>query len=401
MAAKPLLAVGVDAGSHWTRCSILLLENARVRFLGCGEAASQGWTKGRISDQRLVADSMLRAVREAEANAEVPVGSATLGIGGATIAGLSDRRGGYEIGFPRKIGQADLNRVVDRAVRVVQLEEDEMVLHVYPQDFAVDGRGSHRNPCGMIGSRLEVYVHLVTGSSQEHHALVGAANEAHLEVEETVFEPLAAAYAAFRPEDRREGCVVVDIGGHSTGVAAYYGETLLYSAALPVCGDHFTRDVVKGLTLSYEDATLIKEQYGCALMGLTGDHSLIELPAGPGRPARETPRRELNLILEARSFELFEFVKREMVKIGLEQDLIACALTGGGARLPGLCDVAEETLKCQASIGLPSGILDWPPEIDDPAWTTTAGLAMYSARLKLRAELDRNHRGFFAKVMGM
>ena len=34
-------------------------------------------------------------------------------------------------------------------------------------------------------------------------------------------------------------------------------------------------------------------------------------------------------------------------------------------------------------MGLPVGIQDWPAEIDDPAWTTAAGLAMYSARLKL------------------
>lgn len=399
MASRPLFAVGVDAGSHRTRCAILLLENARVRFLGCGEAVSQGWTKGRISDQRAVSASVLSAVREAEAHAQVPVGSATLGIGGANVCGLSGR-GGYEIGFPRKIGQTDLNRVVERASRV-QLEEDEIVLHVTPQDFAVDGRNGHRNPCGMIGSRLEVYVHLVTGSAQEHHALVGAANEAHIEVEETVFEPLAAAYAAFRPEDRREGCVIVDIGAHSTGVAAYYGETLLFSSTLPLCGDHFTRDVARGLALNYEDAALIKEQYGCALIGLTADTSFIELPSGPGRPPREAPRRDLNMILEARALELFDFVKQELVQIGLEHDYIACALTGGGARLPGLCDIAEKTIKCQAGIGLPSGILDWPPQIDDPAWTTAAGLAMYSARLKLRAELDRNHRGFFAKVMGM
>jgi cell division protein FtsA len=230
---------------------------------------------------------------------------------------------------------------------------------------------------------------------------VGATNEAHLVVEETVFEPLAAAYAAFRPEDRREGCVVVDIGAHSTGVAAYYGESLLFSSTLPVCGDHFTRDVARGLSLSYDDATAIKEQHGCALAGLTADNSLIELPSGPGRPAREASRRELNIILEARAFELFEFVRRELAHIGMEQESIACALTGGGARLPGMCDVAEKALRCQASIGLPAGILDWPPQIDDPAWTTAAGLAMYSARLKLRAELDRNHRGFFAKVMGM
>jgi cell division protein FtsA len=398
MSARPVLAVGVDAGSQWTRCAILLMEDARVRLLGYAGTPSQGWHKGRIADQGAVSESMLRAVREAESAAQTAIGSAVLGVGGGSICGTSGR-GGYEIGFPRQIDQNDVNRVIERASRV-QLQEDEMVLHLLPQDFTVDGRTGHRNPRGMIGSRLEVYVHLVTGSLQEHQALVGAANEAHLVVEETVFEPLAAAYAAILPEERREGCVLVDIGAHSTDLAAYYGETLLFSSSLPVCGDHFTRDVARGLIVNGDDAAWIKEQYGCAMLGLGADSSLIELPSSPGRPAREAACRELNIILEARALELFEFVAEELKRIGMEQMLMSCVLTGGGARLPGMCDVAEKILKCQARIGLPVGILDWPADIDDPAWTVAAGLAMYSARLKLRADLDRKSSGFFAKVLG-
>ncbi|MGE5570537.1 MAG: cell division protein FtsA [Rhodospirillales bacterium] len=397
MPARPVFAAGVDAGSQWTRCVILLMEDARVRLLGYAGAPSQGWYKGRIADQKAVSESILRAVREAEAGAQTAIGSAVFGIGGSVCG--THGRGGYEIGFPRQIDQNDVNRVVERASRV-QLQEDEMVLHLTPQDFTVDGRPGHRNPRGMIGSRLEVYVHLVTGSRQEHYALVGAANEAHLVVEETVFEPLAAAYASILPEERREGCVVVDIGAHSTDLAAYYGEALLFSTSLPICGDHFTRDVARGLRVNGDDAAWIKEQYGCALLGLGADNSLIELPAAPGRPAREAPCRELNMILEARALELFEFVAEELKRIGLEQMLMECVLTGGGARLQGMCDAAERVLKCQARIGLPVGILDWPGEIDDPAWTAAAGLAMYSARLKLRAELDRRSSGFFAKVLG-
>ena len=396
--AKPVFAVGVDAGSLWTRCLILLLEQARVRFLGYAEMPSQGWQKGRIADQKAVSDSILGTVREAERRAQAAIGSAVFGVGGNSVCGAHGR-GGYEIGFPRQIDQNDVNRVVERASRI-QFQEDETLLHLFPQDFTVDGRPGHRNPRGMIGSRLEVYVHLVTGSLQQHQALVGAANEAHLVVEETVFEPLAAAYGALRPEDRREGYLVVDIGAHSTDVAVYYGETLLSSVSLPVCGDHFTSDVAQGLNVNHEDAAWIKEQHGCALADLSAANSFVELPSPAGRPWREASRRELSLILEARAYELFDFVRRELERIGMDQMLVGCVLIGGGARLPALCDVAEKAMRCQACIGLPVGILDWPPEIDDPAWTTAAGLAMYSARLKLRAELDRKNSGFFAKVIG-
>ncbi len=287
-----------------TRCAILLLENASVRLIGHGEAPSQGWKKSRITDQNEVAESIRAALTQAESEAQVPIGSAVFGLGGAGIAS-SNARGGYEIGFARQIDQNDINRVVDRASRV-QLQEDEMLLHLFPRDFAVDGRPGYRNPRGMIGSRLEVFVHLVTSSAHEHRSLVGAANQAHLLVEETVFEPVAGAYAAIMPDGREEGIALIDIGAHSTDLAVYFGEVLIYCCSLPVCGGHFTSDVAHGLLVTTEDAEWIKEQQGCAMLSLTGDNSLIEVPSASGRAPRETRRRDLNMILEARALELFE-----------------------------------------------------------------------------------------------
>ena len=365
-------------------------------MIGHGEAPSHGWKKSRITDQNEVAGSIRAALEQAESAAQVSIGSAVFGLGGTGIAG-SNARGGYELGFPRQIDQNDVNRVVERASRV-QLQDDEMLLHLFPQDFAVDARPGYRNPRGMIGSRLEVFVHLVTASAHEHRSLVGAANQAHLVVEETVFEPVAGAYAAIVPDGREEGIALIDIGAQSTDLAVYYGEALIYSSSLPVCGDHLTSDVAHGLLVSTEDAEWIKEQQGCAMLGLTGDNSLIEVPSASGRGPRETRRRELNTILEARAFELFEFVQKELERIGMEEVLVGVVLTGGGARLNGMCDVAEMVLRCQARNGLPVGILDWPEEIETPAWTTAAGLAMYSARLKLRAELDRRKTGIFGSI---
>src|SRR5204863_6900754 len=127
--------------------------------------------------------------------------SAVVGMGGSTARGHSGR-GVLELGHVREIDQRDVNRVVDRASRV-QLMEDHMVLQLFPQDFIVDEHPGHRDPRKMLASRLEINVHLVTSSIQEHNAIVGAVNAAHLAVEESVFEGLDACYAAVLPENRR------------------------------------------------------------------------------------------------------------------------------------------------------------------------------------------------------
>lgn len=398
MKNRPTLAIGVDAGSVHTRCIAATLENFRLRFLGYGITASHGWTKSRITDQQSVSECIVRAVQEAEAMAQVSVESVTIGFGGLTVRG-ANTRSRLDLGRPRELEQRDVNRALERAVRV-QLQEDRMVLQLFPQDFVIDDNPGHIDPRTMLASNLEANAHLITVSTQEHNALVGAVNQAHLAADETVFEALAASYAAVLPEDRRDGIAVIDIGAHSTDMVVFYGDALQLASTLPICGDHFTRDIAHFLRISYEDAAVIKEEYGSAVADSTAFNSLIELPVRGDRDPRDTPRRQVNEILEARAMELFKLVRRELARVGMEKALgSGVVLTGGGSQLHGMCDAAESMLDCQAHLGLASGFLDWPEELDDPSWCTAAGLAMYSARRRTHVDSERQSVGMLARIL--
>jgi cell division protein FtsA len=385
MAGKPIYAIGLDVGSSKTRLVVCLLEEGRMRLLGCGSVVSQGWQKGKIFDHRKVTESVLAALSEAEATSGIPVESAVVGVGGPTIRGANGR-GALDLGYLRAIDQRDINRVVDRSMRV-QLPEDRLLLQLFPQDFVVDGHPGHRDPRHMEAARLELNVHLVMASVQEHNALVGAVNHAHLTVEETVFEGLAACYAAVLPEERREGIAVVDIGAQSTEMVVYYGDSMQLSSSLKISGDHFTRDLAQGLCLSFEDAELVKLEYGGALETSSAENAFVDLPTPEDREHRHAHRRFINQILEARAAELFRFVRSELGRVGMEHALNGGAfLTGGGAKLPDLLDVAERELKCQTRFGRPVGIEHWPEYMNDQEWSTVAGLAMYSAKLKVQEQ---------------
>ncbi|MEO8130682.1 MAG: cell division FtsA domain-containing protein, partial [Bryobacteraceae bacterium] len=213
-------------------------------------------------------------------------------------------------------------------------------------------------------------------------------------------EPIAGAYACILQEDRARGVAVIDIGAQSTDMVVYDGEMLLRGASLAISADHFTRDVAFGFNVSYEDAERLKREYGCARLGLSSDSSLIEVPSAEGRPAREATRRQLNEILEARAEELFLYIRNELVKVGMEQSLLeGVVLTGGGALLPGMWDMAEQILGCQARSGLPLGIEDWPDQLKNPTWAAAAGLAMYSGKLKTQKEWKRKVPGIMGLVL--
>ncbi|MGH9559080.1 MAG: cell division protein FtsA [Bryobacteraceae bacterium] len=397
MSAKTQLAVGLDAGSSRTRCVICALEGGQIRYVSHGLAESAGWAKGRVTDQEAVAESIRAAVIDAERGARVSVESATVGIGGMGISGLQSR-GAYEFGRPCKIQTADLECAVKYAAEV-HLERDRMVLHVLPQDFTLDGRAGYRKPHDGVCSRLEANVHIVTASFQEHQALVASAHLAGLAVEETVFEPMAAAYACLVKEDRARGVALLDLGLSSTDLVVYDGDALLLASSIPVWADHLTRDVASVLKVTYEDAECLKQQYGCAMLGLTSDSTLIEVPSPEGRAPREAHRSELNEILEARAEEMFGYVRAELHRAGMERNLLeGIALTGGGALLNGMCDMAERVLNCQAFNGLAKGIGNWPEELNTPVWTAAAGLSLYSAKLKLHEPQRRKLPGLMGWV---
>ena len=397
MASKAKLTVGLDLGATTTRVVICTLQESSIKFLGFGEAPVQAWSRSRLSDPEALAQSIRFALHEAELRAQVSPDSAVIGVGGS-VAGVNSR-GLYEFGRRREIEPDDLRYAVELGARV-RLEEDRQVLQICPQDFTLDGRAGYRNPKGMSCARLEANVHVVTASIQDHAALIGAVHQAHLAVDESIFEGVVAAYAAVLPEDRARGVAMIDIGAQSTDLAVYDGDALLLAATIPVAGDHMTRDVSWLLKVNYEDAEKLKKEYGCALTGTSSDSSLIEIPSAEGRGMREAPRQQLNEILEARAEEIFDRVYAEVLRVGMEQSLLEGAiLTGGGALLQGMCDVAERVLNCQARNGLAVGIEGWPQELDNPIWTTAAGLAMYSGRLRLKREWKRAATGLAGLVL--
>jgi cell division protein FtsA len=400
MSTKSIFATGLDAGSTHTRCVISLLENNRLRLLGYGSVESRGWLKSRISDQQAASDCILAAVEQAEAMAQTTIETVVAGMGGLTARGANSR-GRMDFGRPREIEQRDINRAMERAMRIT-LQEDRMVLQLLPQDFVVDDQPGFHDPRNMMASVLEANAHLITISAQEHNNLIGAINRAHLSVDETIYEAIAACYASVLPADRREGVALIDIGQHSTELVCYYGDSAQIAGSLRICGDHFSRDLAHAFRIPVEAATVVKEEFGGAMSQGTAENSTVELPIidGYGREAREAPRKVLNEILESRAVELFEMVRGELARAGMQRAISSgLVISGGGALLPGLCDVAERVLDCPARIGLAQGFIDWPDTLNDPAWTAAAGLSMYSARLRSPVDVERQSVGMLGRIL--
>ena len=394
MSRKHKHLAAVDAGSAKT-CVVVAeeQENSRLRYLGFGSAESKGWRKGAIINLEAVVGSLRKAVEEAEQEAKAPIERAVVGLGAGQVKGVNSRGGVTIASRQKEIEPEDVRKAIAEARRI-SLPPDRVVLHVVPQEYLLDSLNGIRDPVGMMGSRLEANVHIITSAAAAMTNLITAAHRAGLEVEETVHEALAAAEALVGSDERELGVVLADVGAGSTDLVAYQHGCLAHSFALPIGGDHFTNDIAVGLRTPIPEAEKIKRSFGVALASLAGESVSIEVPSVGDRPSRMVPQQKLAQILEPRAQELLALIKEELARAGLERQTGAgIVLTGGGARLAGLCDLAEQILDMPARIGLPPRLDGAPESLCEPAYTALMGLLFYAQRLRLVREGGREGLG--------
>jgi cell division protein FtsA len=385
LAKKDRYLVGLDIGSTKTCALLAEVENEQVRFLALGAAESKGLRKGLIVNLDSTVSSIRRAVEEAEGVANVPVESAVIGVAGSHVRGVNSR-GAIPLGpRARDIERDDVRRAIDTA-RNIALPEDREVLHVLPHEFIVDAQDGIRDPVGMVGQRLEANVHIVTSSIAATQNLVTAANRAGILINDTVLEPLASAEACLMQDERDLGCCLLDIGGGTTELIVYGGGVVRHTGAVAIGGDHFTNDLAVGLRTPIPEAERIKRHHGCAAAHLLHNDGAIEIASVGDRPPRTIFSRILTEIIEPRALELLTLIGEDLRRAGLDQQIPAgFVLAGGGARLTGLLELAEEGFHLPARIAEPRGMLELPEQVAQPEYATAVGLVLYAAKARKAA----------------
>ena len=297
----------------------------------------------------------------------------------------------------REITRQDIKRVLE-AAQSAALPSDREILHAIPQEFLVDEQGGIADPNGMLGSRLEVTVHLVTGNVTRSKTLLTCINRAGIEVVEMVFEPLATAEAVLTPDERELGALLVDIGGGTTEYALMLDGEVYHSGVLPIGAGHFTNDLAMVLRTPFAEAEAIKNRHGCCLAGLVTEEEGISVPTVAGGASRVVPKRELSAILEPRAEELMNLVRDDLVRHGFDESpRCGVILTGGGSQLDGLLEMAEQIFDAGVRYGLPRGLGGLVDVISSPSWTTASGLLRYAVAAGQVRERARFSSGFSLK----
>src|SRR5579864_9113277 len=389
----------IDVGSAKTCALMAEFTESGLRYRGHGVAESRRSRKGVIVELDKAVATIQKAVEAAEDVAGVAVEQAIIGIGGAHIRGINTH-GGISLGTrPRDIGRDEIKQAVERA-RAIPLPADREVLHLLPQEFILDEQAGVHDPLGMMAAKLEVRVHLITAAASATQNVITAVNRAGVHVDDTVFEPLAAADSVLRADERELGVCLADIGAGSTELVVFLQGAVAYTGVIPVGGDHFTSDLSVGMCTPLAEAEKIKKAYGSAIVTLIPEGNEVEVPSVGDRPSRLLPQRLVAEILEPRARELFEMMRETLRHSGMfELCLAGIVLTGGASRLPGIFDVAESVVRRSVRLSWPAPLAKMPASLAEPEYATVLGMVNYGQRARIARGFQEDRWGSKLKAL--
>jgi len=394
--------VGIDIGSKKVSTTIGQVksdgEREELEIIGYGKADSTGMRKGVIVDMKTTIEDIRKSVKEAELTAGVEVESAYVNIAGSHIQTIRAKGSINITGKNREITRDDVDRAVTHGSSIM-LPTDRDIIHVLMQEFVVDHQDEIKNPIGMIGSNLDIYILIVTAAKASTKNLLTCLKKARIDVIEMVLSQIATAEAVLTRDEKELGVALIDIGGGTTDIAVYEKGALLFASTIGVGGYNFTNDLAIGTRTPIDKAEMIKRKYGCGTDPNLKDQN-IEVPSVGGKKVRLISASLLSEILKPRAEEIFEMVKRKIEEEGFENKINAgIVITGGSAYLGGLLDVADDIFSAPVRIGKPFGIGGLIDKVSSPEFSTSVGLLKFGLiDMRDRGMIKHQPTGFLQKI---
>lgn len=378
------LIVGLDIGTTKIACFVGTRDvDGMVKILGFGKTDSIGVEHGVVRSITNTAESIKKAVSEASEQADVPIEEVWVGIAGQHI---KSRPSHGSVMIPQGqtlIEQADVDRLISEQHNVL-LESGEEIIHIFPQQYIVDGVPLSREipPAGVAGNVLEADFHMVTGNAQNLQHIRFAIERAGLRTKGVVLEPVASSMAVLDDRDREAGVAMVDIGGGTTDIAIFYDGIIRHTSVLPLAGNTITKDIQEGCSVLKRQAENLKVRFGSCLVQAVSDKDFISIPGIHHQAPREISVKNLAKIINARTKQLLEQVEYEINISGYQKQLFAgVVLTGGGAQLKDIKDLCELITATGTRVGIPNEHLSpnsvGYDELAHPMFATGIGLVLF------------------------
>ena len=359
--------------------------DGRLRVTCHAEIPSTGVRKSQILDIKQATTSIQSVLHEiekkqSESGSRITLGNAFLVVSGQHIK--ADPFQGVIAIEGAKVGNEELDAVFSSS-RTMQLPKDRELLDIVDQDYEVDSLGGIATPRGMSGRMLKLNTLQIHADRNRINDARTAADAAKLEIREPLFAATCAAEAVLEAHEKRNGVLVLDIGGGSTGYAAYSDGHLAATGVIGVGGDHVTNDIAHAFQTTNSQAEQLKTTEASAIIGGAGlNQQRVKVPgSSPLIETRTISRRALDTVVNARLRELFTVIRETLEDLDLLNRLHAgVVLTGGGAAMRDLDALVSRELGMGARIGRPIHVDGLENEKFPAAFAAISGALLFASR---------------------
>lgn len=325
------------------------------RILGTGYAESKGLRHGYIINTADVTRSLLIAKRQAEKISGIPIKKAYLSVGGIGLSSTISKGAVNISKADLEITDEDVEKSIEEAEKNIPEAEkiNQKIIHTIPIKHRIDNKPVLGRPTDMKGARLESEVLFVTSLENHVNDLIEAVEDADVEVIDALASPIAASFVTLTKTQKVAGCVLANIGAETVSMVVFENNVPISLEVFPVGSSDITSDIALDLRIPLEEAEQVKR--GAMI-------------------SSSYSQKKLEDVIGARVTDMLSLIEAHLKKIGRNGLLPAgIILTGGGAGVGNITDLAKNSLKLPSTVSVLSAQNE---RIEDSTWAVAYGLCI-------------------------
>ena len=385
------LVTALDVGSH----SIKVIQASsekdnKINIHAIAQVKAEGLERGLVRDIGAVSACIKKTLQEAETLSGMKASNIFTSISGDHVrTSVADGRvsiPSISSNEPGEITEEHLEQVIEESQNIVKIQKANdrcKILHSFAQGYTIDGHEDIRNPLNMNGFLLVAKVCSILAEITPLRNLTKSIELAGYSVapENIVLSHIAAADAVLSSDEKRLGCILIDMGSGTSDISIFNRSVLEKILVVPRAGALITEDLAIGLKTPIDSAEYLKTEYGTANAASVDPSLEVEVEGISNRPSSSKRASLISHVIQHRVDDILsscyhktvEFYTPELVTAGI-------VLTGGTANLRGIADQIEYSYNLPVKIARPNmeGFSGQTTLLLDPAFSVAAGLIRHA-----------------------